>query len=244
MSMWLSHISNLEVKPVLPVLCGREEDEDNEDKGAGGAGSGEDNAGGGNGAGGTGDDKGGSQGDPQKKIAAQDEIIERLSRQREERDAELQELREYREQAENAKLSDKEKIDKQIEDLTKANESKDATLQKLVVNNAFLSANDVTWHDPETALSLIDISDFEIVVDEKTGIPAIKDKKGFAEAIAKLAESKPYLVKTQSDDDEEDGKPGPRAWKGKTGDTPKPKASEKAAERERLKSKYPALRGR
>jgi len=245
MSMWLSHIPNLEVKSVLPVLCGRENDEGTENPaGTGGAGSGEQPEGAkpnGNGPEGDGENGSGSQGDPQKKIAAQDEIIERLAKQREEQDAELQELRKFKEEQENASLSEQQKRDKRIKELEEADSGKTATLQKLVVHNAFLAANDVTWHDPETALSLLDVSGLEFVED-KNGIPTVKDKKAFATAIAKLAEDKPYLVKTQADND--DPKPGPKEWKGKTGDAPKPKDSEKATERARLQSKYPALRGR
>ena len=243
MSMWLSHIPNLEVISVLPVLCGREEDGGNgEPAGTGGAGSGEPKPEGDKPEGASDKSDDGSQGDPQKKIAAQDEIIERLSQQRKEKDEKLQELLKYKEDAENAKLSDQQKIDKRIKELEESDAAKSETLQKLVVNNAFLAANDVTWHDPETALSLLDTSDLEFVVDEKTGVPTVKDKKAFAKAIAKLAEDKPYLVKTQPAED--DPKPGPKAWNGKTGDSPKPKASEEANERRRLQEKYPALRGR
>lgn len=241
MSMWSSHIPNLEINSVLPVLCGREDGAEDENlAGTGGAGSGEQKAEGENKSEAAGDNGNGSPGDPQKKIAAQDEIIERLAKQREEQDSELQELRKYREESENAKLSEQEKIDKRIKELEESDTAKSQKLQKLVINNAFLASNDVTWHDPETALSLLDTSGFEIVED-KNGIPTVKDKKAFATAIAKLAEDKPYLVKTPSEDGE---KPGPKAWNGKTGDAPKPKTSEKAAERARLEQKYPALRGR
>ena len=242
MSMWSSHIPNLSFSPVLPVLCGRENDEDEgQQPGEGGTGAGEKKSEGTKSEGTGGSDADDHDGDPQKKIAAQEEIIARLARQREERDNELEELRKFRKEAEDAKLSDQEKIDQRIKELEESDSKKSATLQKLVVKNAFLSANDVAWHDPETALSLIDLSSFEIVVDGD-GLPSIKDSKGFADAIAKLAKDKPFLVKTPTDDDE---KPGARTWKGdKTGDAPKPKQSSQASERERLMKKFPALRGR
>jgi hypothetical protein len=242
MSMWSSHIPNLEVISVLPTLCGREDGDGEENPaGTGGAGAGEP-SGSGNGPTGTSDNDGESSGDPQKKITAQNEIIERLSGQRDGLTAQLQELQKYKDDAENAKLSDQQKIDKRIKELEESEATKSATLQKLVINNAFLAANEVTWHDPETALSLLDTSSFEIVED-KNGIPTVKDKKAFATAMLKLAEDKPYLVKTPSDSGDGE-KPGPKAWQGKTGDAPKPKASEAAAERARLEKKFPALRGR
>lgn len=242
MSMWSSHIPNLDFIKALPVLCGREGDED-EDKsgqpGEGGTGAGDNKAEGGN-ADGTGDDKGESQGDPQKKITAQEEIIARKQRQLEETNSELEELRKFRKEAEDAKLSEKERIDQRVKELEESDAKKSASLQKLVVKNAFLSSNDVDWHDSETALSLIDLSEFEIVVDDE-GMPSIKDSKGFAAAIAKLAKDKPYLVKTPTEGG--DGKPA--AWQGqKTGSTPAPKTSEKQAERKRLQDKFPALRNR
>lgn len=245
MSMWWSHIPNLnlEVKPVLPVLCGRENDEDDENEnksGNGGAGTGEQKPEGGKPEGAS-EDGGESQGDPQKKIAAQEEIIARLAQQRQDADVELEELRKFKKASEDSKLSDQEKSTKRIAELEESVGAKDKTLQKLVINNAFLSANSVAWHDPETALSLLDTSGFEIVVDDN-GIPSVKDKKAFAAAIAKLAEDKPYLVKAK--EDSEDDKGGPKNWNGKTGDGPKKRQTEETAERERLKNKYPALRGR
>lgn len=244
MSMWSSHIFDTSLFSLnLPALVGREEGENEEDGGqpnAGGAGEGDNKAGGSNAAA-AGDDKGESQGDPQKKISAQDEIIARKQRQLDEQTTELEDLRKYRETAENAKLSEKERIDKRIEELEGSNTAKDAALQKLVLHNSFLASNDVQWHDAETALSLLDTSGFEIVVDEKTGIPAVKDKDAFKKAIAKLAADKPYLVKTPAEDGGDSGK-GPKEWKGKTGETPKPKDSEESAERQRLLRKFPALR--
>lgn len=240
MSMWSSHIPNLEVKSILPTLWGCDGEGENQDQsGTGGAGTGEQQSSGEQ-PNGAGENGGESQGDPQKKIAAQEEIIARLAQQREERDAELEELKKFKEEADNAKLSEQEKVDKRIKELEESNTAKDQTLQKLVINNAFLTANDVQWHDAETALSLLDTSGFEIVVD-KNGIPSVKDKQGFAKAIAKLAEDKSYLVKTPAN--EGDGK-GPQQWQGKTGDAPKPKPNADSAERQRLQDKYPALRGR
>lgn len=240
MSMWSSHIPNLDFKTALPVLCGRETDGvESGQPGEGGTGAGEQKST--EQSAGTGEKDGGSEGNPQAKITAQEEIIARKQQQLTEKETELEELRKFKSKAEQAKLTDQEKIDLRIKELEESNSAKDKTLQKLVQKNAFISANDVAWHDPETALSLIDLSSFEIVVDENTGIPSIKDQKGFAEAIAKLAKDKPFLVKTPST---EGDKPGAQAWTGSTGTPPKAKESADASERERLKKKFPALRGR
>lgn len=241
MSMWSSHIPNLDFKLVLPVLCGRENDEDEGNDGQpgeGGAGAGEQKAADSSAAAGDNDSE--SQGDPQKKITAQNEIIARKQAALEAKETELEELRKFRQGIEDAKLSEKEKVDKRIKELEESSNAKDATLQKLVIHNAFLAANDVSWHDAETALSLLDTSGFEIVNDGNSA-PSVKDKVAFSKAIAKLAADKPYLVKTPSEDAPAGG---PKEWKGKTGDAPKPKQSDEAAEKERLRKKFPALRNR
>jgi hypothetical protein len=244
--MWSSHIPNIDLSLVkFPALHGREnDDDDNGDgqPGEGGAGAGEQKSEADK-AKDAGDDDDADLGDPQKKITAQQEIIARKQRQLEEVGPELEELRKFKKAAEEAKLSDEEKTNRRIKELEESDTKKSAALQKLVVKNAFLSSNDVAWHDPATALSLLDTSGFEIVSDED-GVPSVKDEKAFAAAIAKLAKDKPFLVKTSnSEEDDKDG--GPKEWKGgKTGSTPAPKKSKEATDRERLLKKFPALRGR
>lgn len=247
MSMWSSHIPSIDLSKVkFPTLTGRENDEEENDEGQpgeGGTGAGEQKSEADK-AKGAGDDDEADLGDPQKKIAAQQEIIARKQRQLEEVGPELEELRKFKQQAEEAKLSDEEKTNKRLKELEESDSKKSAALQKLVVKNAFLSSNDVVWHDPATALSLLDTSGFEIVSDED-GVPSVKDEKAFAAAIAKLAKDKPFLVKTSASDEEEEEK-GPREWKGsKTGSVPAaPAKSKEQAQRDRLLKKFPALRGR
>ena len=75
----------------------------------------------------------------------------------------------------------------------------------LRIKVAFFGVNTVDWHDPDTALRMLDLS--EVDVDEKGNV----DKRALKSAIRDLAKSKPYLVKPkqQQEDGEEPegGKP-------------------------------------
>jgi hypothetical protein len=94
----------------------------------------------------------------------------------------------------------KEFEDKDKSELTKAQEQaaealKNATaaqdeLKSARIQNAFLSENTHTWHNPGAALKLLDLSDVTIGDDGKvTGLKA---------AIEKLAKDHPYLIKTDA----------------------------------------------
>ena len=102
------------------------------------------------------------------------------------------------------------------------------------MKNAFLSTNDVKWHNPESALSLADLSAVEIV-EGKDGVPTLKDPAALKTAIEDLSKAHPYLVNNS-----EGQQP---TWQGKTGDKPQPRQTgEEAAKRDKLLAKYPALR--
>lgn len=234
-SMWSSHIPNIDF---LPIIVGSDVDPN-----APGSTVGGDPAGGaGTGAeGGQGapdpakkDEDKNHEGDPQKKILAQDEIIARKQEKLDEAETELQELRKFREETETAKLTEQQKRDKEFEEVTQERDTLRAGVEKLVLKNAFLSSKEFDWHNPERALALVDLSDLE-VVQTKDGSFGIKNPDELSKRIKALAESDGYLLK------KEDTEP---KWTGKTGD-PKPgnkKVTDEAAERARLEKKYPSLR--
>lgn len=224
---------------LLPVICGAEDDPD-------GAGNPPDpNAqtdppnGGNGGDGGNGGQGGGDgdshEGDPQKKIQAQQEIIDRKQRQLDDaakNEKELEDLRKFKKEQEDAKLSADEKLTRSLDETTAERDSLKSVVNKQAIQLAFLSNNDVTWHETDTALSLVDLS--EVEVDPKTG--EVKDPAKVKAAIKKLATDKPYLVK-KNDIDEDTRQFGP------TGNPPQRKqGGEKVNERQRLLNKYPALR--
>ncbi len=106
-------------------------------------------------------------------------------------------------------------------------EAAQTALKQARVNNAFLTHNAYSWHNPETALSLLNLSEVTISDDGKV--------TGLDKAIEALAKSDPYLLK------EQDTKGSDLPPSGsKVGSGTKDKGG--SADREKLLAKYPALR--
>lgn len=126
--------------------------------------------------------------------------------------------------------SDKDKFEESATESNKKVESLTGENAKLRVENAFLAANTVTWHDPEMALAHIDLED--VVGDD-----GVVDRKALKKAVDDLAKAKPFLVKST---DEGDGKNPPPASGSKVGSPGQGSGKEK--DREALMKKYPALR--
>lgn len=178
-------------------------------------------------------------GDPQKKIAAQDEIIARKQKTLEQQEAELQELREFKQQQEREKMTADEKAEADRKELESSNQKLTEGMQKLVLENAFLRSNEYQFHNPETALRLADLSQVEIV--EGANGFQLKDPKSLKKALDDLVKENPYLVKS----DESDKGKNDNKWQGNTGTPPKQKReNDDVAERAKLAKKYPALRNR
>lgn len=113
-------------------------------------------------------------------------------------------------------------------------QERDKTIQSLRINNAFLSANEYTWHDPEDALRLADLSEVEI--EEDGTVVGLKD------ALKKLAKAKPHLIKkadsADKDDEDEPGQnPSGSVKNGKR------KGDKNKVDRAALSKNYPVLRG-
>lgn len=94
--------------------------------------------------------------------------------------------------AAEAKLAEVEPIAAKVPDLEKQAEKNAETIKKLRIDNAFLTSSEVEWVDAEAALRLVDLSEVEIKDDGTV--------KGLKEALAALAEKKPYLVKPKEDE--------------------------------------------
>lgn len=236
-SMWWSHIPNIDL---IPVIKGAEPEIEDQDGGNN------------DGTGGAGDGGQGDQSkeelDPQKKIAALTDEKDRhwtkaqeAERKLQESQTELEELRKFKQEQDDAKLSADEKVTREIETLNKTVKDQESVIEslkesarKLVLNNAFLGQTDVKFHNAERALALADLSEVEIIED-KNGIPVLKDPAKLKAAIKALAESDAYLVDTS------DGKQP--VWDGKTGDKPQKRSvDDNASKRDKLMKEYPALR--
>lgn len=137
--------------------------------------------------GGTGGD--GSEGEKPVSRAEFDRLQQHLSEADRKRTAAEQKLKEI----EDAKKDDLTKAQEKVQELTEANEAKDKELAKLRLDKAFLSVNDVKWHDPEEALGVAERNGYleGVVKDGKV------DAKALAGKLKELAKAKAYLVKSE-----------------------------------------------
>jgi hypothetical protein len=143
----------------------------------------------------------------------------------EQREAELaKRLREF----EDKDKSELEKAQRNAEEAIKERDEAHAALQRERINNAFLTSNTYAWHNSERALSLLDLSEVTIKDDGKV--------EGLDKAIASLAKSDPYLIKTSDETKGSDLPPsGSPAGSGA-------KNGKATTDRDKLMDKYPALR--
>lgn len=128
---------------------------------------------------------------------------------------------------------DKDEATKTAERLTEVeaeNKALKEQVSDLTLRNAFLSANDVSWHDPDVALSNADL---EGVMQEDGTV----DKKALKKALEDLSKSKPFLVKPKEDGDDGEEPSGPTGVNAGSGK----KHKKEALDEQRLRQKYPAL---
>lgn len=135
----------------------------------------------------------------------------------------------------------KEFEDKDKDEVTKATErakelekqvaERDSQIKDLSMKVAFLSANDIDWHDKDVALSHADLS--EVLEDDGN-----VNKKALKKALDDLAKDKPFLVKAKEGDDKKDDLPsGPTGTPAGSGG----KKKQDGLSDEELRRKYPAL---
>lgn len=135
---------------------------------------------------------------------------------------------------EDAEKGDLERAQSALTDLEKQNKELSATVSELRLQNAFLTANKITWHDPDTALALAQSKGFLAdVVDEESGEV---DKKALAKSLERLSKEHEYLVKTSKDDKQEDAPPSGEPSGGRS-DNKKDDKAKKAA----MKQRFPVL---
>lgn len=92
-------------------------------------------------------------------------------------------------EAEKAKMSDIEKAQAEAAEAKTKAETAAAAMKDLQIRNAFLSSTGITWHDPEDALRLADLSNIDVADDGTI------DSKAVANVLKELAKNKPHLVK-------------------------------------------------
>lgn len=126
---------------------------------------------------------------------------------------------------EREKLSDQEKVAAELKDVTAERDSLRAEVNDVRLENAFLSINKYSWHDPQDALRLLNTEGVEVKDGKVTGL---------SEAVDKLAKDKKHLLKT-----EEDGKGSSAASGSASNGTRK---GDKKEPPKNYSSRFPALR--
>lgn len=158
----------------------------------------------------------------QKQLSAAD-------KRREEAEQELKKIK-------DADLSELEKTKNSVTELTTQRDEALAEVNKLRLENAFLSANDISWQNSDVALDIARAKGYlDDAVDEKGNVNA----KELAKALKKLSEDHKYLVKSSDGgDDDENGKPGST---GAPSGGRSNSSSDEQARKERLNKRLPAL---
>jgi hypothetical protein len=138
-------------------------------------------------------------------------------------EAELKQLR-------DKDLPDQEKLARDFQEVTQERDTLVETNKSLALQVAFLSDNSFTWHNPERALKLADLSNVEVGADGKV--------TGLKDALAALAKSDAYLLKQEKEPEEEEKKP-PTTAPGTNGASGTTKPGAKS-----LTTRFPALNTR
>lgn len=108
-------------------------------------------------------------------------------------------------EAEDAKKDDLTKAQDKVKEHETALAERDQTIASLRLENAFLSANTVTWHDPDEALASAQRNGYlEGVVKDNGDI----DKGALKKALERLSKEKGFLVKSASGGEGEGGSGG------------------------------------
>lgn len=215
---------------IIPFIMGSEpgDDDSNDEENQDGSGEG------GSGSGGEGEGGTGTEGTGVKKIWTDEEVASIINRMK----AADKKASDYEKKINDAELATKSEIEQSQIREKQARAEADAAreeLKKARIHNKFLAANKVTWHDPETALQLLDLSEVEVGDD---GVV-----KGLEPAIKALSDSKPFLVKASEGDEGGKGNKNKEGSGGSTGNQPSGNKTggTRDKDRARLLEKYPQL---
>lgn len=209
----------LDGRLVWPVM-GASPDDPND-----GGGSGDGEPGTGTGEGGTGnagENGTGNTGEDDKPVSRAEfaRLQQHLSAADQKRAAAEAKLKEI----EDGKKDELTKATERAEELTKTLAKKDEELAALRLDNAFLSVNDVTWHDKDDAMTAAQRGGYlEGVIGEDGKV----DQKGLAKKLSELAKAKPHLVKAGTTNNNNEPLPPSGGAVGSGGNaTPDPKGAE------------------
>lgn len=221
-------------KPIWPIMGASPDDQGGAGTGGQGGGS-EGNAGAGNDGGANGHDD--SVEGLKARIAALEEEKNRHYGKRTAAEKELEDLRKFKTDLEAAGKTDLEKAQGEVTRLTNDLQKALEANKKLTIHNAFLANNKITWHNPDEALKLADLSAVEVGADGKV------DTKALEAALTNLANSSKHLVRDASGDGNGGNGSGSSQGSGSemNGKRKGDKGDDKPPTREELAKKFPAL---
>lgn len=132
---------------------------------------------------------------------------------------------------EQAQMTEQQRKDAELKDAKEQLAALKVANQERALENAFLSDNTYTWHNPGAALRLLERDGVEVADDGTV--------KGMKVALDNLAKQHPYLLKTADAAEPDDkGKGGATGVPG----TARPQGGQTG--RAKLEEKWPAMRGR
>lgn len=132
---------------------------------------------------------------------------------------------------ERAQLSEADRVKAELAEAKAEADRLKEEIKSEKINNAFLTDNTYSWHDPRAALRLADLSGVEI--KESGQVTGLKD------ALKAVADANPWMLKPSGDGtDTTKGKPGVTGVSG--GGSNNSGAADKAG----LEKRFPQLRGR
>lgn len=135
---------------------------------------------------------------------------------------------------EKAELGELERAKTELTEVQEELEKTQETVNRLRLENAFLTANTHKWHDPDTALDLAQSKGYlEDVLDENGEV----DKKALKKALDRLATEKKFLV--QSEEKKKDDEPGEPSGEPAGGRSDNSKDDK--ARKDSLKRRFPSI---
>jgi hypothetical protein len=171
------------------------------------------------------------EGTPNVKIYTEDEVAA-LTRRMQAADKNSATIQQELQRYKDKDKTETELLQGKLKEQESRAEQAERQLLEVRLHNKFLASNKYTWHDPETALRLLDTAD--VTVEEGGKVV------GLEEAMAKLAKAKPFLLKQEEKGNSNGG--GGRPSGSQPPSNGKGGGSSDAQKRTELEKKYPALR--
>jgi hypothetical protein len=214
---------------IYPIMGGAPDDDDDDDA--------DKDKGGGNDRGDAGSD--GSDKDKDSNSGGDQTVsreeFERLQERMQAADRRATQAEQKVREAEDAKKDDLTKAQDRVTELESEIEKREERIRSLTLQNAFLTANEHPWHDPDTALDLAERNGYlEGVISDAGDV----DKTRLKKALDRLAKEKKFLVQTDDKDKKDDEPP---ASSGEPAGARSDNSKDDRAKKEQLRRRFPVL---